>query len=70
MRELSDDEIVEEFRHRQYHELAVRSMNTMREVEALTEVEPDRKRIAMGKLAALVATPAKKRASVESHEYP
>jgi phenylacetic acid degradation protein len=29
----------------QYQELAVRSMNTMREVEALTEVEADRQRI-------------------------
>ncbi|UTY57831.1 phenylacetic acid degradation protein PaaY [Massilia sp. erpn] len=29
----------------QYHELAVRSMQTMREVEALTEAEPDRQRI-------------------------
>lgn len=29
----------------QYHELAVRSLNTMREVDALTEVEPDRKRM-------------------------
>jgi len=29
----------------QYQELAVRSMNTMREVEALTEIETDRKRI-------------------------
>ena len=30
----------------QYQELAVRSMHTMREVEALTEVEAERKRIA------------------------
>jgi len=30
---------------RQYHDLAVRSMRTMREVEALTEVEPDRRRM-------------------------
>ncbi len=29
----------------QYHELAVRSMQTMREVEALSEAEPDRQRI-------------------------
>lgn len=29
----------------QYHELAVRSRETMREVEALTEVEPDRARM-------------------------
>ncbi|AKU23842.1 phenylacetic acid degradation protein PaaY [Massilia sp. NR 4-1] len=29
----------------QYHELAVRSMQTMREVEALAEAEPDRQRI-------------------------
>jgi phenylacetic acid degradation protein len=30
---------------RQYHELALRSMQTMREVEALTEIEADRPRI-------------------------
>jgi phenylacetic acid degradation protein len=29
----------------QYHELAVRSLATMREVEALEEIEPDRKRM-------------------------
>lgn len=33
---------------RQYHELTMRSMRTMREVEALTHVEPQRPRIAFG----------------------
>jgi phenylacetic acid degradation protein len=46
MRELSDDEIKWKSEGTgQYQELAVRSMNTMREVEALTEVEAGRKRI-------------------------
>src|SRR3954466_1374646 len=46
VRELRDDEIKWKTEGTgQYQELAVRSMNTMREVEALTEVEPDRKRI-------------------------
>ena len=45
-RELRDDEIKWKTEGTgQYQELAVRSMNTMREVEALTEVETDRKRI-------------------------
>ncbi|RFP12121.1 MULTISPECIES: phenylacetic acid degradation protein PaaY [unclassified Duganella] len=45
-RELRDDEIKWKTEGTgQYQELAVRSMNTMREVEALTEVEPDRKRV-------------------------
>nr|WP_315398654.1 phenylacetic acid degradation protein PaaY [uncultured Duganella sp.] len=46
VRELRDDEI--EWKTNgtgQYQELAVRSMQTMREVDALTEVETDRKRI-------------------------
>ena len=47
LRELSDDEIAwKSAGTGQYQELAVRSMNTMREVEALTEVEADRQRIA------------------------
>jgi phenylacetic acid degradation protein len=46
VRELRDDEIQWKTTGTgQYQELAVRSMNTMREVEALTEVEADRKRI-------------------------
>ncbi|GJJ01300.1 phenylacetic acid degradation protein PaaY [Duganella rhizosphaerae] len=46
VRELRDDEIKWKTEGTgQYQELAVRSMNTMREVEALTEVEPDRKRV-------------------------
>jgi hypothetical protein len=48
---------VEEFRHRQYHDLAVRSMKTMREVEALTEVEPDRPRIDFGPARLKNSTP-------------
>ena len=47
MRELKPEEIAwKSFGTRQYHELAVRSLQTMREVEADTEVEPDRQRIA------------------------
>jgi phenylacetic acid degradation protein len=46
VRELRDDEIKWKTEGTgQYQELAVRSMNTMREVEALTEVEADRQRI-------------------------
>ena len=46
MRELRDEEIKwKSAGTLQYQELAVRSMQTMREVEALTEVESDRKRI-------------------------
>ena len=45
-RELRDDEIQWKTAGTgQYQELAVRSMQTMREVDALTEVEADRKRI-------------------------
>jgi phenylacetic acid degradation protein len=45
-RELRDDEIKWKTEGTgQYQELAVRSMNTMREVEALTEIETGRKRI-------------------------
>jgi phenylacetic acid degradation protein len=46
VRELRDDEIQWKTAGTgQYQELAVRSMQTMREVEALTEVEADRRRI-------------------------
>ncbi|MBA5606520.1 phenylacetic acid degradation protein PaaY [Duganella sp. FT3S] len=46
LRTLSDDEIRwKSDGTAQYQELAVRSLQTMREVEALTQVEPDRKRI-------------------------
>ena len=46
MRALSDDEIKwKSSGTRQYQELAVRSLNTMREVEALTEVQADRPRM-------------------------
>jgi phenylacetic acid degradation protein len=46
MRELSDEDVRwKSFGTRQYHELAVRSLQTMREVEALTEVEPNRRGI-------------------------
>jgi phenylacetic acid degradation protein len=47
MRELTIDDVTwKSFGTRQYHELNVRSLETMREVEALTEVEPDRQGIA------------------------
>ena len=49
VRELADHEIAwKSFGTRQYHALTVRSLQTMREVEALTEVEPDRRRIYFG----------------------
>jgi phenylacetic acid degradation protein PaaY len=49
IRELEDKEIAwKTFGTRQYHELAVRSMQTMREVESKDEVEADRKRIEFG----------------------
>lgn len=49
VRALRDDEIKwKSFGTRQYHDLNVRSMQTMREVEALTEVEPERRRIDLG----------------------
>jgi phenylacetic acid degradation protein len=49
VREVTDEELQwKSFGTRQYHDLAVRSMQTMREVEALSEVEPDRKRIEFG----------------------
>jgi phenylacetic acid degradation protein len=49
VRELLDKEIAwKKFGTRQYHDLNVRSMQTMREVESKDEVEPDRKRIEFG----------------------
>jgi phenylacetic acid degradation protein len=46
IRELSDKEIQWKSQGTaQYQDLAVRSLSTMREVEALTTVEPDRKRL-------------------------
>lgn len=49
MRELTDKDVAwKSFGTRQYHELAVRSMQTMREVDALPEVEPNRARIDPG----------------------
>jgi phenylacetic acid degradation protein len=46
VRAVSDEEIAwKSYGTRQYHDLNVRSMRTMREVEALTAVEPDRPRI-------------------------
>jgi phenylacetic acid degradation protein len=49
LRSLTDEEIRwKSFGTQQYHELTVRSLGTMREVEALTEVEPDRARIVFG----------------------
>jgi phenylacetic acid degradation protein len=49
VRELEDKEIAwKSFGTTQYHELAVRSMQTMRATESRDEVEPDRKRIEFG----------------------
>ena len=49
VRQLEDKEIAwKSFGTKQYHELAVRSMQTMREVESKDEMEPDRKRIEFG----------------------
>jgi phenylacetic acid degradation protein len=46
MRELTDDDVKwKSFGTRQYHELNVRSLQTMREVEAYAEPEPGRKSI-------------------------
>jgi len=46
VREVTDDELAwKNVGTGQYHELAVRSRETMREVEAATEVEPDRQRM-------------------------
>ena len=54
VRELTDDELAwKADATRQYQELAVRCLNTMREAVALTEVEPDRKRLALGKVLPL-----------------
>jgi len=47
VRMLSEKEIAwKHFGTQQYHELVVRSLQTMRETESLDEAEPDRKRIA------------------------
>ena len=47
MRALTDEEVGwKSFGTRQYHELVVRSLHSMREVDALPEVEPGRQRIA------------------------
>jgi phenylacetic acid degradation protein len=49
VRGLTEDEVRwKSFGTRQYHDLTVRSLTSMREVEALTEVEPDRRRIDFG----------------------
>jgi phenylacetic acid degradation protein len=49
VRSVTDEEVAwKSVGTRQYHELTVRSLETMREVEALTEVEPGRKRIDFG----------------------
>jgi phenylacetic acid degradation protein len=46
MRPVTDEEIAwKSYGTRQYHDLNLRSMRTLREVEALVEVEPDRKRL-------------------------
>jgi phenylacetic acid degradation protein len=49
VRALTEDEVRwKSFGTTQYHELTVRSLETMREVEALSEVEADRRRIDFG----------------------
>jgi phenylacetic acid degradation protein len=49
MRELTEDEVKwKSFGTKQYHDLNVRSLQTMREVEAFTEVEAGRRRIEFG----------------------
>ncbi|MFL6673328.1 MAG: phenylacetic acid degradation protein PaaY [Massilia sp.] len=49
MREVTEDEVKwKSFGTKQYHDLNVRSLQTMCEVEALTEVEPGRRRIDFG----------------------
>jgi len=49
IRELGEEEIAwKSTGTRQYQDLAVRSLNTMQEVDPLTEVEPDRKRLNVG----------------------
>jgi phenylacetic acid degradation protein len=46
IRAVSNEEIAwKSYGTRQYHDLALRSMQSLREVEALTEVEPDRARM-------------------------
>ena len=46
VRELREEEMAwKAFGTRQYHDLCERSLRSMREVEALTEVEPDRVRV-------------------------
>lgn len=48
-REVTDKDIAwKSFGTKQYHDLTLRSMQTMREVEALTEVEPNRPYIDLG----------------------
>jgi phenylacetic acid degradation protein len=49
MRELTDDDVKwKSFGTRQYHDLNVRSLQTMREVEAYAEPEPNRHGIEFG----------------------
>jgi phenylacetic acid degradation protein len=49
MRELTDEDVKWKSRGtKQYHDLNVRSLQTMREVEAYTESEPDRRGIDFG----------------------
>jgi phenylacetic acid degradation protein len=49
VRELTDEDVRwKSFGTKQYHELNLRSLQTMREVEALTEVEADRRGIDFG----------------------
>jgi phenylacetic acid degradation protein len=46
MRAVTDEELAwKSYGTRQYHDLNLRSLQTMREVEAFTEVEPGRQRL-------------------------
>jgi phenylacetic acid degradation protein len=56
VRELSDDEVAWKLDGtRQYQALARRCMETMREVEPLSEMEPDRPRVQAGEFEPLIA---------------
>jgi phenylacetic acid degradation protein len=56
VRELSDDEIAWKVEGtQQYHELARRSLATLREVQPLAAAEPDRRRFALEDVVPLVA---------------
>jgi phenylacetic acid degradation protein len=56
LRELTDDEMAWKIEGtRQYQDLSVRSLATLREVRPLTQPEPDRRRFDLGGVIPLVA---------------